>query len=90
MPQKIRREYEKMKKKIAVLLALISICLIGTAGIVAVSASDEPVADVVYEPIANVTLSKINPDGTTTLVKTGNTSVAATSDENGTVNIEYQ
>ena len=80
-----------MKKKVAVLLALISICLIAMAGIVAVSASDEPVADVVYEPIANVTadvtLSKINPDGTTTLVKTGITSVTATSDENGTVNI---
>ncbi len=80
-----------MKKKVAVLLALISICLIAMAGIVAVGASDEPVATVVYEPIANVTadvtLSKINPDGTTTLVKTGNTSVTATSDENGTVNI---
>jgi hypothetical protein len=93
-----------MKKKTAVLLALISICLIAMAGIVAVSASDEPVADVVYVPIADVvyvpiadvvyvpiadvTLSKMNPDGTTTLVKTGNTSIIATSDENGTVNIE--
>ena len=78
---------EKMKKKTTVSLALISICLVGLAGIVAVSASDEPVADVVYEPIAGVTLSKINPDGTTTLVKTGNTSVTVTSDENDTVNI---
>jgi hypothetical protein len=84
-----------MKKKVAVLLALISICLIGMSGIGAVSASDEPIADVVYEPIADVvyepitdvTLSKINPDGTTTLVKTGNTSVTVTLNEDGTVNI---
>jgi hypothetical protein len=85
--KKLGGDMEMMKKKTAVLLALISICLIAMAGIVAVSASDEPVADVVYEPIANVTLSKINPDGTTTLVKTGNTSVTATLNENGTVNI---
>jgi hypothetical protein len=90
-PKKLGGDMKKMKKKVAVLLALISICMIAMAGIVAVSASDEPVADVVYEPIANVTadvtLSQMNPDGTTTLVKTGNTSVTATSDENGTVNI---
>nr|CBH38633.1 hypothetical membrane protein [uncultured archaeon] len=58
-----RRCCEKMKKKAAVLLALISISLIATAGIGAVSASDEPVGDVVYDPIADVALSKINLEG---------------------------
>ena len=44
----IGRGKEGKSKKTAVLLALISICLIAMAGIVAVSVSDEPVADVIY------------------------------------------
>ena len=72
-----------MKKKATVLLALISVCLIVTAGIGAISASDEPVV------IA--TVSKINADGTTTVVKTfegsGPMVGTATVNEDGRINI---
>ena len=53
-----------MKKKTTVLLALISMCLIATAGIGAVSASDEP-SD---EPVGVVSVGKINPDGSHTVL----------------------
>ena len=72
-----------MKKKATVFLALISMCLIVTAGIGAVSASDEA-------PCA-VTVGKINPDGTTTVVKTfegsGPMVVTVTQNEDGSTNI---
>jgi len=72
-----------MKKKATVLIALISMCVIVTAGIGAVSASDEPVG--------SVTVGKINPDGTTTVIKTFESSgpmvVTATQNEDGSMNI---
>ena len=72
-----------MKKKATVLLALISMCLIATAGIGAVSASDEPVT--------GVTVYEINPDGTTTVIKTfegnGPMVATATANEDGSINI---
>ncbi len=72
-----------MKKKATVLLALISMCLIATAGIGAVSASDEASGGVI--------VGKINPDGTTTEVKTiegsGPMAVTATVNEDGSMNI---
>ncbi len=74
---------KKMKKKATVLLALISMCLIATAGIGAVSASDEASGGVI--------VGKINPDGTTTEVKTiegsGPMAVTATVNEDGSMNI---
>jgi len=73
-----------MKKKTTVLLALISMCLIVTAGIGAVSASDET-------PSAVIPVFKINPDGTTTVVETiegsGPTVVTVTPNEDGSINI---
>ncbi len=72
-----------MKKKATVLLALISMCLIATAGIGAVSASDEASGGVI--------VGKINPDGTNTEVKTiegsGPMAVTATVNEDGSMNI---
>ncbi|MCW7079445.1 MAG: hypothetical protein OCU22_10030 [Canidatus Methanoxibalbensis ujae] len=79
-----------MKKKATVLVALISMCLIATAGIGAVSASDEPVGDYV------ITIFKINPDGTTTTIETFESSgpivVKETMNEDGSRNIirEYR
>ncbi|MFZ2070754.1 MAG: hypothetical protein WAV32_03970 [Halobacteriota archaeon] len=68
-----------MNKKATVLLALISMCLITTAGIGAVSASDKPVGV--------ITVGKINPDGSTTVAETfdvsGPTVVTVTKDEDG-------
>jgi len=73
-----------MKKKTTVLLALISMCLIVTAGIGAVSASDETHGVV-------IPVFKINPDGTTTVVETiegsGPTVVTVTPNEDGSMNI---
>ena len=72
-----------MKKKATVLVALISMCVIVTAGIGAVSASDEPVG--------GITVGKINPDGTTTVIKTFESSgpivVTVTRNEDGSMNI---
>jgi len=73
-----------MKKKTTVLLALISMCLIVTDGIGAVSASDETHGVV-------IPVFKINPDGTTTVVETiegsGPTVVTVTPNEDGSINI---
>jgi len=73
-----------MKKKATVLLALISMCLVVTAGIGAVSASDEA-------PCTTTTVSKINPDGTTTVIETfegcGPMVVTVTQNEDGSINI---
>jgi hypothetical protein len=75
---------EKMKKKVTVLLALISMCLVVTAGIGAVSASNEA-------PSAVIPVFKINPDGTTTVVETiegsSPTVVTVTPNEDGSPNI---
>jgi len=72
-----------MKKKATALAALISMCVIVTAGIGAVSASDEPVA--------GITMYKINPDGTTTPIKTfegsGPMVVTATMNEDGSMDM---
>ena len=68
-----------MKKKATVLLALISMCLIVTAGIGAVSAC------------TTTTVSKINPDGTTTVIETfegcSPMVVTVTQNEDGSINI---
>jgi len=68
-----------MKKKATVLLALISMCLIVTAGIGAVSAC------------TTTTVSKINPDGTTTVIETfegcSPMVVMVTQNEDGSLNI---
>lgn len=73
-----------MKKKATVLLALISMCLVVTAGIGAVSASDEA-------PCTTTTVSKINPDGTTTVIETfegcSPMVVTVTQNEDGSINI---
>ena len=73
-----------MKKKATVLLALISMCLVVTAGIGAVSASDEA-------PCAVIPVFKINPDGTTTVIETfegcGPMVVTVTPNEDGSPNI---
>ena len=70
-----------MKKKTTVLLALISMCLIVTAGIGAVTASDEPVC--------TVTLGKINLDSTVTVLEifesSGPLNVTVTQNEDGSV-----
>ena len=78
-----------MKKKTTVLLALISMCLIATAGIGTISASDDAVA--------SVTLYKINlddPEAPPIPIKTfeGNTSVSVmmSLNDDGTVNIEEE
>jgi len=67
-----------MKKKTTVLLALISMCLIVTAGIGAVSA-------------CAITVFKINPDGTTTVIETfegcSPMAVMVTQNEDGSINI---
>ena len=67
-----------MKKKATVLLALISMCLIVTAGIGAVSA-------------CTITVFKINPDGTTTVIETfegcSPMAVMVTQNEDGSINI---
>jgi hypothetical protein len=72
-----------MKKKATILLALISMCLIATAGIGAITASDET--------LGSVTVSKTNLDGTTTVVETfegsGPMAVTATMNEDGNINI---
>ena len=74
-----------MKKKATVLLALISMCLIATAGIGAVSASDDASGDYV------ITTFKINPDGTTTPIETfesnGPIVVKETMNEDGSMSI---
>ena len=67
-----------MKKKATVLLALISMCLIVTAGIGAVSA-------------CTTIVGKINPDGTTTVIETfegcSPMVVTVTQNEDGSINI---
>ncbi len=67
-----------MKKKATVLLALISMCLIVTAGIGAVSA-------------CTTIVGKINPDGTTTVIETfegcSPMGVMVTTNEDGSINI---
>ena len=67
-----------MKKKATVLLALISMCLIVTAGIGAVSA-------------CAITVFIINPDGTTTVIETfegcSPMAVMVTQNEDGSINI---
>ncbi len=72
-----------MKKKATVLVALISVCLIATAGIGAISASDEPVGV--------VSVGKINPDGDLTVLGIFESSepidVTVTKDEDGSMNI---
>ncbi len=72
-----------MKKKTTVLLALISMCLIATAGIGAVSASDEPVC--------LVTLGKISPDGNLTVAgiyeSSEYTNVMVSQNEDGSMDI---
>jgi len=77
-----------MKKKTSVLVALISMCVIVTAGIGAVSASDETSGDYVNYVI---TIFKINPDGTTTTIETFESSgpivVKETLNEDGSRNI---
>ena len=77
-----------MKKKTTVLVALISMCVIVTAGIGAVSASDETSGDYVNYVI---TIFKINPDGTTTTIETFESSgpivVKETLNEDGSRNI---
>ena len=77
-----------MKKKATVLVALISMCVIVTAGIGAVSASDETSGDYVNYVI---TIFKINPDGTTTTIETFESSgpivVKETLNEDGSRNI---
>ena len=77
-----------MKKKTTVLVALISMCVIVTAGIGAVSASDETSGDHVNYVI---TIFKINPDGTTTTIETFESSgpivVKETLNEDGSRNI---
>ncbi len=74
-------------KKTTVLLALISMCLIATAGIGAVSASDKP-SD---EPVGGVSVGKINSDGSLTVLGTFESSepidVMVTEDEDGSMNI---
>ncbi len=73
-----------MKKKATVLFALVSMCLVVTAGIGAVSASDEA-------PCTTTTVSKINPDGTTTVIETfegcSPMVVTVTPNEDGSLNI---
>jgi len=73
-----------MKKKATVLFALISMCLVVTAGIGAISASDEA-------PCTTTTVGKINPDGTTTVIETfegcSPMVVTVTQNEDGSTNI---
>jgi len=73
-----------MKKKATVLFALISMCLIVTAGIGAISASDEA-------PCTVTTVGIINPDGTTTVIETfegcSPMVVTVTPNEDGSTNI---
>ncbi len=72
-----------MKKKVTVLVVLISMCLIATVGIGAVSASDDPVG--------GVTVGIISPEGAITPIKTFESSdpidVTMTRNEDGSMNI---
>ena len=79
---------EKMNMKATILLALISMCLITTAGIGAVSASDEPVGDVV---VTVYKINQTNPEAPSIPIKTfdgsGPMSVTVIGNEDGSANI---